>query len=56
MDGAFFRTLNVLDTVTREYLAIEVDISLLGARVVGVLDQLVERHGAPQQITVDNGP
>lgn len=55
-DGRRFRTLNILDTVTRECLAIEVDTSLPGQRVVRVLDQLVERHGPPKQITLDNGP
>jgi len=55
-DGRRFRTLNILDTVTRECLRIEVDTSLPGTRVVRVLEQLVERHGAPKQITVDNGP
>jgi putative transposase len=55
-DGRRFRTLNVLDTVTRECLAIEVDTSLPGKRVVQVLDQLVAWHGAPKQITLDNGP
>ena len=54
--GRRFRTLNVLDTVTRECLRIEVDTSLPGKRVVRVLDQLVERHGTPKQITLDNGP
>ena len=55
-DGRRFRTLNILDTVTRECLAIEVDTSLPGARVVRVLDQLAEWHGTPKRITVDNGP
>jgi putative transposase len=55
-DGRRFRTLNILDTVTRECLAIEVDTSLPGPRVVRVLDQLVDHYGAPMQITVDNGP
>ena len=55
-NGRRFRTLNILDTVTRECLRIEVDTSLPGKRVVRVLDQLVERHGTPTQITVDNGP
>lgn len=54
--GRCFRTLNVLDTVTRECLAIEVDTSLPGKRVVRVLDRLVARHGTPKRITVDNGP
>jgi putative transposase len=54
--GRPFRTLNVLDTVTRECLVIEVDTSLPGQRVVRVLDQLVERYGTPKRITLDNGP
>jgi putative transposase len=55
-DGRRFRTLNILDLVTRECLALEVDTSLPGARVVRVLDQLVDWHGVPKRITVDNGP
>lgn len=39
-NGRRFRTLNVLDTVTRECLRIEVDMSLPGQRVVRVLEQL----------------
>jgi putative transposase len=56
IDGRRFRTLNVLDLVTRECLALEVDTSLPGQRVTRLLDQLVAWHGAPKQITVDNGP
>lgn len=56
VDGRRFRTLNVLDLVTRECLAIEVDTSLPGQRVARVLDQLVSWQGAPRQITIDNGP
>jgi putative transposase len=55
-DGRRFRTLNVLDIVTRECLAIEVDTSLPGQRVVRLLEQLVLWHGAPKRITLDNGP
>ena len=55
-NGRRFRTLNVLDTVMRECLRIEVDTSLPGKRVVRVLDQLVARYGPPQRITLDNGP
>ncbi len=55
-DGRRFRTLNILDIVTRECLAIAVDTSLPEQRVVRVLDQLVEQPGAPRQITIDNGP
>jgi putative transposase len=50
------RTLQILATVTRDCLAIEVDTSLSGRRVVQALDQLVAWHGAPKRITLDNGP
>lgn len=56
VDGRRFRTLNVLDRVTRECLALEVDTSLPGQRVIRVLDQLVAWYSTPKQITVDNGP
>jgi putative transposase len=55
-DGRKLRTLNVVDTYTRECLAIEVDTSLTGGRVARVLDALVEKYGVPDGITVDNGP
>jgi putative transposase len=55
-DGRRLRTLNVLDIVTRECLAIEVDTSLPGQRVVRLLEHLLLWHGAPKRITLDNGP
>src|SRR5215467_10848849 len=55
-DGRRFRTLNVLDLATRECLAIEIDTSLPGLRVLRVLDQLIAWQGTPKQITLDNGP
>lgn len=54
-DGRRFRILNILDIVTQECWALEVDTSLPGQRVVRVLGQLVVWYGAPRQITVDNG-
>jgi len=53
--GRKFRTLNLMDGYTREALAIEVDTSLPGLRVVRVLEQLRERRGTPAAIQVDNG-
>jgi putative transposase len=50
------RTLNAVDDYTRECLAIEVDTSLPGARVVRVLERLVGERGRPRQIRTDNGP
>ena len=55
-DGRPFRTLNIVDDFTRECLAIEVDRSLPGARVVRVLERLRATIGLPQVIVVDNGP
>ncbi len=54
--GRRFRTLNIVDDYTRECLAIEVDTSLGGVRVVRVLEELKQRRGLPQQIRSDNGP
>jgi putative transposase len=56
VDGRRFRTLNILDLATRECLAIEVDTSLPGRRVLRVLDQLIAWYGVPKRITLDNGP
>jgi putative transposase len=55
-DGRTFRLLNIVDDFTRECVAIEVDRSLPGARVVRVLDRLRATYGLPQTIVVDNGP
>jgi putative transposase len=46
----------VLDEFNREALGIEIDASLPAARVVRVLDQLVEIRGKLQVLRVDNGP
>jgi putative transposase len=54
--GRRFRTLGVIDTCTREALAIEVDTSLPSARVVRVLEQLITKRGRPTEIVLDNGP
>jgi putative transposase len=55
-NGRKFRTLNLMDGYTREALTIEVDTSLPGIRVVGVLDRLKRERGLPAKIIVDNGP
>jgi putative transposase len=54
--GRRFRTLNIVDDYTRECLAIEVDTSLGGMRVVRVLEELKRERGLPRQIRSDNGP
>jgi putative transposase len=53
--GRRFRTLNIVDDLTRECPAIEVDTSLPGARVVRVLEKLAILRGLPDTIVIDNG-
>ncbi len=55
--GRKIRMLTIEDTFQRECLAIEVDTSLSGERVVRVLDRLSEeREAVPDVIVLDNGP
>jgi putative transposase len=54
-DGRGFRTLNIVDDFTLECIAIEVDRSLPGRRVVRVLDRLAETIGLPDILVMDNG-
>jgi putative transposase len=55
-DGRCFRTLNIVDDLSRECLAIEVDTSLTGRRLVRVLDSLCDEQGRPATLVMDNGP
>jgi putative transposase len=55
-DGRRIRCLNIVDDCTRECLAIEVDTSITGLRVKGVMERLAETRGLPRSITVDHGP
>jgi len=54
--GRTFRTLNIVDQYSRECLALEVDSSLPGQRVVRVLDRLAADRGLPEVLVIDNGP
>jgi putative transposase len=54
--GRRLRTFNVVDDVTRECLAIEVDTSIGAARVVRVLDRLPTTRTRPLLIICANGP
>ena len=56
VDGRRLRYLNIADDFTKECLAIEVDTSLPGKRVVSVLGRLAECRRLPTSVTVDNGP
>lgn len=53
--GKRFRTLNVIDEMNREALAIEIDTSLPAGRVIRVMEQLKELRGLPSAIRLDNG-
>lgn len=54
--GKRFRTFNVLDDFNREILAIEIDTSLTGRRLIRVFERLKEYRGLPEVLRVDNGP
>jgi len=55
-DGRRLRALTVVDTYTREALAIEVDQGIRGEQVVEVMRRLAASRGAPTTIRVGNGP
>ncbi len=55
-DGRSFRALAIVDQYTRKCPVIEVDLSLPGARVLQVLEQLADERGLPDTIRVDHGP
>ena len=56
VSGQRFRILTLVDNMSRESPAIEVDRSLSGERVVAFLERVAARCGLPQVIQVDNGP
>ncbi len=53
--GRRFRTLNIVDDVTREWLREVLETSISGKRVVRELGDLVAERGAPRMIVSDNG-
>ena len=55
IDGRRFRVLVVVDDFTRECLALVVDTSLSGQRVVRELDALIAVRGQPLMVVSDNG-
>ena len=54
--GRRYRVFNVVDALSREGLASEVDTSLPAVRVIGVLEEIALLRGYPARITLDNGP
>jgi putative transposase len=56
VDHRKFRLFNVIDDYRREGLTIEADFSFPSARVIRVLDHLLEWREKPTVIRCDNGP
>lgn len=54
--GRKLRLLTVIDECTRECLAIAVDVSLPGRKVVAVLERIASTRGSPAVLVSDNGP
>ncbi|HEX3684935.1 MAG TPA: IS3 family transposase [Bryobacteraceae bacterium] len=54
--GRAIRLLCIVDTYTRECLALDVDTSFPSPRVTRVLDGLIASRGVPERIRCDNGP
>ena len=54
-NGRAVRVLGVVDTFTRECLALEADTSFASPRVTRVLDAVIAERGRPQRLRMDNG-
>ena len=54
--GRGVRVLSVVDTFTRECVALEADTSFASRRVTRVLEQSLRERGWPQRLKCDNGP
>jgi len=55
-DGSKIRLLTIVDTFSRESVALEVDYGFKSPQVVEVLRRAVAERGAPERIYCDNGP
>lgn len=55
-NGCKLRTANLNDDCTRECLAIEMEFSLPGERVVELLNRVARERGYPDILVGDNGP
>jgi putative transposase len=54
--GRAVRAFTMVDSYTRECLAIEVDSCLSSQRVTRVLEWVIDQRGAPETLRCDNGP
>lgn len=55
ISGRRFKVFTLVDVFTRECLALVVDFSISGRRVIETLEQMSELRGLPEAITSDNG-
>ena len=55
-NGKRFRTLNIVDHFDRSCKGIFSSYSLPAAKVVELLEHVIEKHGKPNRIRTDNGP
>jgi putative transposase len=53
--GSRFRVFTLIDEITRECLALEVDTSITGQRVTAYLNKVALFRGLPKEILTDNG-
>lgn len=54
--GRALRTFTLIDSYTKESLAIEVNTGISSRQVTRVLERVIEERGAPGAIRCDNGP
>ncbi len=54
--GNRFRVFNVIDDFNRQCLAVEIDTSLTGRRLIRLFERLRSEQGLPDVLRVDNGP
>ena len=56
LNGSKIRILDVVDDYNREYLGYDIARSLPAEQVTRTLDDLIDFHGKPRRIRIDNGP
>jgi len=54
-NGRRIRALTVVETFSREALAIRVGIKLTGTDVIETLEEIAKERGFPERIKTDNG-